>query len=91
MLHPSAPATLPRVDQARIIPDMGVVSNGWLYFFNRRVTGLRYSISGRLFKNDELQGARTLRNAAYNPVRRNDEGDSATKRIAFFNGLVKER
>jgi len=65
--HPGAPAALPRADQARIIPDMGVVSNGWVYFFNRRVTGLKYSISGRLFKNDEMQGARTLRNEAYNP------------------------
>gem|GEM_PF-3162715 len=58
-------------------------------------------ISGRLVKNDEMQGARNLRNEAYSrcavktPVcvgrtGRQDRHAKGVTQIAFFNSLIKK-
>jgi len=49
-----------------------------------RNSPLKNSISGRLFKNDEMQGARILRNEAYNPyaARTKDEAQRSRSRFS---------
>ncbi len=42
-----------------------------------------HSVSGRLFKNDEMPGARILRNEAYNPYAAMTKDDAQRSRSRF--------
>jgi len=45
-------------------------------------------IAGRPVQNHEMQGGRIQKNYGVHTVPRNEEGESPTPQITFFNGLI---